>query len=105
MKLVQSDPLYSIVILTIAVIPRLSKYCTLKDATIYTICLELLPIFVGYGGSKYQQPNCFRHPPRPTRQAVEALDKSLDMEIVAREQRQVHIEEEICKGRWGKWQA
>eukprot|EP00434_Breviolum_minutum_P000624 symbB.v1.2.000545.t1/scaffold19.1/size443072/9 len=27
-------------------------------------------------------------------QAVEALDKSLDMEIVAREQRQTHIEEE-----------
>lgn len=29
-----------------------------------------------------------------TPQAVEALDKSLDMEIVAREQRQAHIEEE-----------
>ena len=27
-------------------------------------------------------------------QAVEALDKSLDMEIVAREQRQAHIEQE-----------
>eukprot|EP00435_Cladocopium_sp_Y103_P057424 s1098_g19.t1 len=35
-------------------------------------------------------------------QAVEALDKSLDMEIVAREQRQVHIEEEsqCCRWHW-----
>lgn len=34
-----------------------------------------------------------------TLQAVEALDKSLDMEIVAREQRQTHIEEE----QWSSW--
>ena len=54
----------------------------------------------GYGRSKSQQrPEQLRKPsPGPTRQAVEALDKSLDMEIVAREQRQVHIEEEIGKG-------